>query len=157
MKSLNEAALWTLLLLALSAPASASAADAKTVDFAKDVQPILKESCVKCHSLDPAKPKHHAAAGFRLDDKAKAMKGGRSGVAIIPGNAKDSLFVKLLSGSVTVDDHGKDHDLDPMPKQKKGEDFKPLPADQIAILTQWVDQGAAWPDEAAPKDAAPKN
>src|SRR5690242_14109719 len=83
----------------LGAAVAASAEESK-VDFAKDIQPILKESCIDCHGFNPKKPKGKGAAGLRLDDKALAMKGGRSGKAIIPGDAKDSLLYKLLNGPV---------------------------------------------------------
>ena len=130
-------------LMGLARPAWA-ATDDKKVDFAKDVQPIFKTSCIKCHSLDADKPKKKAAAGFRLDDKDAAFKGGRSGVAIIPGNAKDSLLFKLLSGPVTMPDKDEDKEIDPMPKVKRSEKWKPLPGDQVAIIKQWIDQGAVW-------------
>jgi mono/diheme cytochrome c family protein len=133
-------ALW---LAALAIPAVA-ADMAAPVDFTKDVLPIFQTSCVKCHGLDAAKPKKKAAAGFRLDDKDAALKGGRSGVAIVPGNSKDSLLFKLLSGKVTVDDKGKDREIDEMPKGKRGEKWKPLPDAQIAVIKQWIDQGANW-------------
>ena len=35
----------------------ATAADGKNIDFAADVQPIFKASCVDCHSVDPNKPR----------------------------------------------------------------------------------------------------
>jgi mono/diheme cytochrome c family protein len=124
-----------------------AASDAKKIDFVKDVAPIFKTSCVKCHSVDPTKPKKKPAAGFRLDDKAAAFKGGRSGKALIAGNAKDSLLFKLLSGPVERPDKDEDDkEIDPMPKVKRGEKWKPLSDDQIATLKQWIDQGANWPD-----------
>jgi hypothetical protein len=112
---------------------------ADKVDFEKDVKPIFKESCIKCHSLD--NPKHKAASGLRLDTKEDAMKGGKSGKAIIPGNAKDSVLYKILLGTVTVDGE----DIDAMPKPKKGEHFKPLPDKEIEVIKNWIDQGAEWP------------
>lgn len=135
-----------VVLLRLMGPSGAAAEDAKKIDFVKDVQPIFKESCVKCHSLDPNKPKKKAAGHFQLDDKAAALKGGRTGVDIIPGNAKDSLLFKLLAGPVTVTLDDGDKNLDPMPKVKRGEKWKPLTDEQIAVIRQWIDQGANWPD-----------
>lgn len=131
----------------LASTLAASSAGAKTVDFKKDVQPIFKESCVKCHGLDPAKPKKKPAAKLRLDDKEGAMKGGAHGVAIIPGKADDSLLYKLLYGSVpSPDPDDEEHDIDGMPKAKKGEKFKMLPKDKIETIKQWIDQGAKWED-----------
>jgi mono/diheme cytochrome c family protein len=119
----------------------------KKVDFNKDIAPIFKESCVKCHSLDPKKPKKKGAGELRLDDKALAMKGGRSGAAIVPGNSKDSLLFKLLSGPVPRPVKGEDDkDIAPMPHAKKGEKWKPLPPEQVALIQAWIDQGAVWPE-----------
>lgn len=120
----------------------AKTAHAADVDFNKDVMPIFKQSCIKCHSLD--NPRHKAAAGFRLDNRADALKGGDNAHEkdIIPGNSKDSILIKLLSGSQNVDGE----DIEAMPKHKKGEEFKPLPENQIQILKDWIDQGAKYGD-----------
>lgn len=136
------------VLLCAAMNASAADAPARKVDFQKEVLPILKSSCLKCHGVDPDKPKKKPAAGFSLADRAAALKGGRSGAAIVPGNAKDSLFYKLLGGPVprpvpTEDDK----EIDPMPKAKRGEKWKSLPADQVETLKLWIDQGAAWTPE----------
>ena len=124
--------------IGLSALAAGARAD--TVDFNKDIKPIFKQSCIKCHSLN--NPRHKAASGFRLDDRADALKGGDNGHEkdIIPGNSKDSVLVQLLYKSVNVDGE----DIDPMPKHKKGEEFKPLPESQIQKIKDWIDQGAKW-------------
>lgn len=139
-------------LLALSLAARAAAADAPKVDFVKEIQPILEKSCVKCHSFDPAKPKKKGAGDLRLDDKELAFKGGRSGADILPGKAADSKLFQLLNGPVELED-GKD--LDPMPKVKKGEKWKPLPKDQIELIKRWINEGAAWPKDAKPVAAKP--
>lgn len=129
----------------LAASLAASPARAKKVDFKKDVQPIFKESCVKCHGLDPAKPKKKPAAKLRLDDKESAMKGGKHGPVIVPGKAEDSLLYKLLGGPApSPDPDDEEHDIDGMPKAKRGEKFKPLPKDQIETIKKWIDDGAKW-------------
>jgi mono/diheme cytochrome c family protein len=134
------------LIASLGLSRAASADEAKKIDFVKDVQPIFKASCVKCHGADPDKPKKKAAAKLWLDDKTAAMKGGKSGVAIVPGDSKNSLLFKLLSGPVPkVDPDDDDKDIPPMPKAKRGEKWKALPDDQIATIKLWIDQGAQWP------------
>jgi hypothetical protein len=114
------------------------AADAQ-VDFNKDIQPILKNSCVKCHSQDPRNAQKKPAGGLRLDDKELAMKGGKSGKAIEPGKADDSLLYKVLLGPVNGD-----HEVPGMPKAMRGQPFKPLPKEKIALIKAWIDQGANW-------------
>jgi mono/diheme cytochrome c family protein len=147
---MNTRAIRAFGLAALGLPFAAAAAaadDAAKIDFVRDVKPIFQESCVKCHGLDAAKPRKKPAAGLRLDDKAAALKGGRSGVSIVAGDAKNSLLFKLLSGSVPRPVKGEDDkDIPPMPKAKRGEKFKPLTDAQIAAIRQWIDQGANWPD-----------
>ena len=113
-------------------------ADDKPVDFTSQIQPIFKDSCVKCHSLN--NPRKQAAGGLRLDDKDAALKGGKLGHDIVPGDATQSLMYKLLLGPTTVDSHH----VDAMPKQRRGEEFKPLDKDKIELIRSWIDQGAKW-------------
>src|SRR5262249_30748572 len=55
-------------LLAIAAPARAG--DPATIDYARDVKPILAKHCVSCHGA--TKPR----GGLRLDTAAAALKGG---------------------------------------------------------------------------------
>lgn len=130
-----------LALAAFTHPTRAADTAAKEVDFKKDIQPILNQSCMKCHKPDPKNPRG-PAAGFRLDDKAAAMKGGKHGVAIVPGKPDESLLYKLLAGPVTIDNK----EISPMPKPQRNQPFKPLAKDKIELIKQWIDQGAKWPD-----------
>jgi hypothetical protein len=113
----------TLLFLS-TAPLAAG-----TVDFRRDVQPILSEHCYHCHATDEQTRK----GGLRLDNRDGALKGGKSdGPAIIPGDADASpVIARLLS-----------HDLDevmPPPKEKK-----PVNETQIATLKTWINEGAPY-------------
>lgn len=125
---------------ALSALASMTSAAEKQVDFKKDIQPIFKASCVKCHSEN--NPRHMAAGGLRLDDKAAAMEGGKSGKDIVPGKGDESLLYKVLKGSETVGDN----EVHQMPKAMRGQKAKPLSDKQIELIKTWIDQGAKWPE-----------
>jgi hypothetical protein len=102
---------------------------ADKLDFARDVLPILKASCHKCHGAE--KPKGQ----LRLDAKALAMKGGVSGKAILPGNSKESLLVKLL--------------LEPDEEARMPQKAPALAPEKIALLGRWIDEGAEWPDSAS--------
>lgn len=138
--SLRNVLLAAVAGVGLAALAGPARADDKPVTFSKDIQPIFKQSCIKCHSLD--NPRHKAAAGFRLDNRESALKGGDNAhdKDIVPGNANDSVLVKLLSGTVNVDGE----DIEAMPKKKKGEEFKPLPDAKIELIKAWINQGAKW-------------
>jgi mono/diheme cytochrome c family protein len=116
-------------ILALgSARTSAAAADAK-VDFAREVLPIFKSSCIECHGAQKQK------GGLRLDGRAAAMKGGTTGVAIVAGKSSDSLLLHRIKGL---------GDEPRMPEKKPA-----LAEEQIQLIARWIDQGAEWPESAA--------
>ena len=105
----------------------ASGAHADPVDFARDVRPIFQKHCTECHGEKKQK------SGLRLDVRAAAMKGGDThGASIIAGKAQESPLLKLITST------DKDERMPP-----KGEG---LPASEIATLTRWISEGAAWPD-----------
>lgn len=92
--------------------------------FEKKVRPVLVSRCLECHG-DQANPK----GGLRLDSREAALDGGETGPAIVPGKPKDSLFISAIN-------YG---DVYQMPPKSK------MPADEIAVLTKWVEMGAPWP------------
>src|SRR5688572_26385549 len=102
----------------------------RPVDYAKDVQPLLAESCYGCHG-----PKRQEA-GLRLDLKTDALKGSENGPVIVPGKGGDSLLVHAVS------------QLGELKMPKKGER---LSVEQVGILRAWIDQGAPWPDSGLAK------
>src|SRR5690348_6627531 len=59
------------------------------VDFAKDVQPLLRQNCVTCHSGS------QPASGMRLDRKSSVI--SRRG--IVPGSPENSFLFHRISGS----------------------------------------------------------
>ena len=104
-----------------SAPASA----AMTVDFDREIRPILADNCFACHG-----PDEQARKGkLRLDTQEGAA--AKTGV-IIPGNAAKS---RLLDRLLSTDDG--EH----MPPPKTG---KRLTAAQVETLRRWIDSGAKW-------------
>jgi hypothetical protein len=122
-----------LVTTALLWPAVALAQTA-TVDYDRDVKPILREKCVGCHGT--AQPQ----AGLRLDRRDKAMLGTVSnGVVIVPGNSARSRLVWRISGS----EYG--------PQMPPTGALAPA---QIETIKRWIDQGAVWPEAAAAPRAA---
>jgi hypothetical protein len=121
-----------LLAAGCSAPnpeLGALAADA--IDYNWHVRPILSENCFKCHGPDPAARE----AGLRLDvgELATAELPETPGrFAIVPGNAGRSELVRRIR-SQDVDER--------MPPQST---HKTLTAQQIAILEQWIENGAEY-------------
>jgi mono/diheme cytochrome c family protein len=107
-------------------PAKLPSAAQVTVDFEKDVKPIFESTCFRCHG--PERPK----SGFRLDNRESALKGGDTGVDIVPGDSAKSPLVYYVARVV--------EDLE-MPPSGKGE---PLTPAQVGLLRAWIDQGAQW-------------
>jgi ankyrin repeat protein len=104
----------------------------QAVDFVRDVQPILRESCYGCHG--PSQQMN----GFRLDRRRDALRGGTQSV-LAPGSADTSKLYLRLVGSTAGSQ---------MPPTG------PLAPDQIATIKAWIDQGAPWPDGASGEQAA---
>ena len=102
-----------------------SAAD--TIDFNKQIKPILVSRCVGCHGAKKQE------SGLRLDSRKPALTGGDSGVAIRAGKPASSLLLKRIR-SADPDER--------MPP--KGE---PLSDAQVALITKWISEGAMWPDD----------
>jgi hypothetical protein len=101
---------------------------ANTLDFNRDIRPILAGKCLQCHGPDEKVRK----AGLRLDLRETAVRKLRSGhQAIVPGKPAESELVRRIRG-----DEG-----EPMPPAKLG---KPLSAAEIATLERWIAQGAPY-------------
>ncbi|MGH9769732.1 MAG: DUF1549 domain-containing protein, partial [Blastocatellia bacterium] len=103
-----------------------TSAQTRSIDFRRDIEPILRANCYQCHG------EKKASAQLRLDNKQLAMKGGISGAVITPGNSKDSRLMKRILGE---DDEAR------MPLG--GNPLKPA---QIELIRKWIDQGANWPE-----------
>ena len=98
----------------------------KKVDFASDVAPIFAAHCNDCHGPDTQEGR------LRLDAKKIVFKGGQSGPAIVPGKSKKSLLLRRL--------------LEGDKEERMPLDSDPLSDKEIAVIRNWIDQGAAWPD-----------
>src|SRR3954471_24225977 len=57
---------------------------AETIDFTRDIKPILEVQCVNCHGGEKPKGK------LSLETRANALKGGEKGSALTPGKSTDS-------------------------------------------------------------------
>ncbi len=123
-----------LLLLAAGchrAPTERAGSSAQHLDFNQDVQPILASNCFSCHGPDPEMRK----AGLRLDLEESAFK-KRPGKpdAIVPGHPEKSELIRRIESKDP-------HSL--MPQSPQGE-AKPMKPEEIAILKEWVAEGARY-------------
>ena len=107
-----------------SAP-NATATTAKTIDFRRDIEPILKQHCWKCHGEEKR------SGGLRLDGRMFAEAGGDSGKSILDSTPeRNELYQRVSSSDRTYR----------MPKNAA-----PLPAEDLEKIRQWVEEGCAWP------------
>ena len=110
-------------LVGLAIPLSSQA-----VDFEEDIRPILTENCLDCHGPDKQK------SALRVDKRAILLRGGDSGLpGIVPGDAEKSHLIELVKGT------DPDEIMPP-----KGD---PLSSAQVALLENWIAEGAEWPGQ----------
>jgi hypothetical protein len=113
--------------LMVTAIDAAEPAPGRPVGFVEDVLPLLRRRCVECHGAAKAE------GGLRLDERAAALAESSSDRTIMPGDSAASELIRRVSLPRTDDDA--------MPPLGQG-----LSPREIAILRQWIDAGAAWPE-----------
>jgi Protein of unknown function (DUF1553)/Protein of unknown function (DUF1549)/Concanavalin A-like lectin/glucanases superfamily/Planctomycete cytochrome C len=119
-----------LLVLALLAATETlrAASSPETIQYNRDVRPIISENCFPCHGADSAARK----AKLRLDHFEYATaKREDADPAIIPGKADESELVRRIFDSGD----------DVMPPEKS---HKVLTPAQKNLLKQWVAEGAKY-------------
>lgn len=90
----------------------------QTVSFASNIVPILETYCVKCHGLERVRE------GLNMTTYDNLMAGSFNGPVVVPGNADESLLVKLVANN-EMPDRG--------PK---------VPPEELQTIIDWVNQGA---------------
>ena len=123
MKRMIGAGLSGIVAALLLGPAVAEErgeAPLRAVSFSKDVLPILKTSCQKCHGGKDGK------GGVDLSSYAAMKKGGKSGPVFVEGDPDKSPLVSSISG-----------DKPDMPKKAA-----PLSKAQVTTISTWVKEGA---------------
>ena len=98
------------------------------VDFARDIQPLLRANCYGCHG------EALQSGNFRLDRRRDSLPNrvGANNARIVPGNSGASRVYQRVAGS------------------QGGLQMPPTGAlrpEEIGTIKAWIDQGAAWPDE----------
>ncbi|MFM9966575.1 MAG: PSD1 and planctomycete cytochrome C domain-containing protein [Planctomycetaceae bacterium] len=113
------------------------AADDRAAFFESKVRPILAARCHGCHGAKKQE------SNLRLDTKAGFSKGGDNGAVI------DSKQLDRSELLLAIRREG----------GRKMPPDKPLPAEEVDVLAEWIRRGAFWPDESAVQatDAAAKH
>ncbi len=122
-----------MLFVALSAFA---ASPDPAEQFELKIRPLLANRCFGCHSTAPL-------GGLTMTSRNGLLKGGKSGPALIPGNVADSLLIQAV-------EHTNEKMKMPLGQSK-------IPDAEIALLKQWIKDGAFWPEaEVAPANVTAK-
>jgi len=112
-----------LAFAAFPALAFAQNSEAEGARFFDDrVEPILRNRCLGCHNEELKD------GGVSFMNPDGLLKGGKRGPVIVPGKPK---------ASVLIDAVRQDGELKMPPGAK-------LSAEDIAILTEWIERGAQW-------------
>lgn len=113
-----------LFLFLLALPLSAA-----TVEFSRDIRPILSDKCFTCHG--PDETKRQAKLRLDVEADAKAVRGKKT--VVLPGKPEESEIVKrITSGNAAMR----------MPPAYSG--GKKLTDREVALVRDWIAQGAKW-------------
>ena len=100
----------------------------RTIDFRRDVRPILSDYCFRCHGPD----KGTRMAELRLDTQGVAFAKWTDGTTIVPGDPEASLLHKRIT-----------HENEMM-RMPPAYSRKELAKGQMDVLRRWTEEGASW-------------
>ncbi|MBX7212100.1 MAG: hypothetical protein K1X78_27585 [Verrucomicrobiaceae bacterium] len=106
--------------------------------FLSEVKPILEHNCLVCHHTDSH------PSGLNLTGPRAVVASRRGRAFVVPGRPNASLLVTAISRSGSH------------PKVMPRLDMS-LTEDQIAVLREWIQDGAAWPGGARGRLVAKAN
>lgn len=127
-------ALFVFSWLGLAAPV---VGEESTVDYERDVKPILRERCYACHGTLKQE------AGLRLDAGQLIRDGSDSGTVVEPGRPSASVLIERVSA--------------PEEAERMPPEGRPLSAEQIDLLKGWIAEGAEAPADDRPEAAPDKH
>jgi len=105
-----------------------------SVEFTRDIQPLLEKSCAACHAGD------HVKGGFSMANRASFLQGGNRGEpVVVPNRPEASPLFRIVQDQV--------EDLE-MPPLEKRPTYPAWTKHDIALFAAWISQGAPWPESA---------
>lgn len=117
-----------LAAIVLGVPSLPLLAADGSVEFSRDIRPILSDKCFFCHGPDPT----HREADLRLDQKEGVLADLGGYFAVVPGKPDES----ELMARITADD-----EFTKMPPAESGKELTPA---EIELLRRWIAEGAEW-------------
>ena len=99
-----------------------------TIDFNRDIRPIFSENCYACHGPDKNKRK----ADLRLDTHEGLFSTHEDRHMVVPDQVEQSELFKRITAS------------DPEVRMPDPKSNKRLSDRQIALIREWIEQGAPW-------------
>ena len=103
-------------------------ARADSIDFRRQILPILSDACFRCHGPDAAARK----AKLRLDQREGIFRTREDITVVVPGKPEQSEMIQRITSP---------HEDEVMPPPEANRPLKPA---EIDLLRRWVASGAPW-------------
>ncbi len=128
MRSIRWTPWWLACAVVLFPTVALAGNGPATVDFNRQIRPILSETCYQCHGPDVNKRK----ANLRLDQRDGLFQSAGGTTIVAPGKPDESeLFARITADDPELR----------MPPPKSG---SPLSSEQIDVIKRWIADGAEW-------------
>ena len=115
-----------VLIASRSSPSCA--AEPASVDFNRDIRPILSDHCFECHGPDA----EQRQAELRLDTQDGLFRKTDEHRNVVVGKASESEIFRRITAS------------DPDERMPPLEAGRKLTTEQVAAIGKWIDSGAQW-------------
>ncbi|MEM7384910.1 MAG: PSD1 and planctomycete cytochrome C domain-containing protein, partial [Verrucomicrobiota bacterium] len=113
----------------------------ETIDFTRDIRPLLSDNCFFCHGPDAAERK----ADLRLDVEAAAKAPIDGQAPIVSGHPDKSVILQRMISE------------DPDEQMPPPESGKSLSAEEVDLIKRWISEGAEWSEHWAYVIPGPNN
>lgn len=116
------------IALFIAAVPARGQSDGGTVEFNRDIRPLLSDKCYMCHGPD----KNKRQADLRLDTQEGLFRAGDEGANVTAGKPDQSaMYRRILS-------------TDPDQKMPPPDSGKELTPKERELIRRWIEQGAPW-------------
>ena len=113
-----------------AAPPDVAPARPREIDFARDIEPVLRRSCAACHGGGKRR------GSFSLESRESVLAGGQSREpVVVPGRSEASRLLRMVTDRI--------EDLE-MPPLSKRDEYPALSPDEVKLLGAWIDGGLVW-------------